>query len=587
MSLFKARHWWRTRCGSSEEFDQGSLCVDNVDNDPDGSSKIVTGSFQGVLRVYRPTSREFQPPHLLLEQQLGSPILQIEAGRFIPGQKGTIGIAVLHPRKISVYVVVMQQQNEDWSQYALERRYEHQLERTAYNFTYGPFAGVYDKDLLCVQSMDGMLSFFEQDVFAFGRFVSGFLLPGPLCYVAKSDAFVISTSQLTLESYKYQTLAAATASEEKRKADDTAPVAAGLVSQKRLVPEWTLNIGEAATAIFPARFSRALTSSQVDIVVVGERSIMCVKETGGAIRSQRRLEYSPACATPYRACPEDTGANDNLLVSSADPATLLVYRDAPPVQLAWAARLPSAPVALRVAPFGGVPGMMVALDQAGELSVLYLGTEPSAVMAGPPASELRDLKYAEMDAEMRQLEATIKELSGASRPEPSDRVVMAVADLAVSASPEDGLPCASARLLVSYSGAGTLVGVQVSVNCEKPVSAGQKLLALDTVSGSSTAPVSVPVSFRTTAKCSPTSLAVAFVATYLSPRGEPRTARYDYALPMAMVCRVTAPTRTAQHKIIVDTNRPPLAVRSLFKDLADAADSAPDKAAAAAVNECP
>ena len=33
MSLFQAREWWSTWCGSAdEEFDQGSLCIANIDN---------------------------------------------------------------------------------------------------------------------------------------------------------------------------------------------------------------------------------------------------------------------------------------------------------------------------------------------------------------------------------------------------------------------------------------------------------------------------------------------------------------------------------------------------------------------------
>lgn len=59
------------------------------------------------------------------------------------------------------------------------------------------------KDFMCVQSTDGMLSFFEQESFAFGRFLPGFLLPGPLTYVAKTDSFLTVSSSLLVESYKY------------------------------------------------------------------------------------------------------------------------------------------------------------------------------------------------------------------------------------------------------------------------------------------------------------------------------------------------------------------------------------------------
>ena len=59
---------------------------------------------------------------------------------------------------------------------------------------------------MCVQSMDGMLSFFEQESFAFGRFLPGFLLPGPLRYITKTDSFITVSSSRLVESYKYVTL---------------------------------------------------------------------------------------------------------------------------------------------------------------------------------------------------------------------------------------------------------------------------------------------------------------------------------------------------------------------------------------------
>lgn len=50
--------------------------------------------------------------------------------------------------------------------------------------------------------MDGMLMFFEQESYAFGRFLPGFLLPGPLSYCARTDAFLTVSSTRQVESYK-------------------------------------------------------------------------------------------------------------------------------------------------------------------------------------------------------------------------------------------------------------------------------------------------------------------------------------------------------------------------------------------------
>lgn len=41
MSLFKARDWWSAALGEGEEFDQGCLCVGDVDNSGTGHGQFV------------------------------------------------------------------------------------------------------------------------------------------------------------------------------------------------------------------------------------------------------------------------------------------------------------------------------------------------------------------------------------------------------------------------------------------------------------------------------------------------------------------------------------------------------------------
>lgn len=89
MSLFRLRESWSTKCGDSEEFEKGSLCIGNVDNERGDSGsccldKIVVGSLSGMLRIYKPQKNNYYPTDLLLEKQLEAPILQLEIGKFIP-----------------------------------------------------------------------------------------------------------------------------------------------------------------------------------------------------------------------------------------------------------------------------------------------------------------------------------------------------------------------------------------------------------------------------------------------------------------------------------------------------------------------
>ena len=57
------------------------------------------------------------------------------------------------------------------------------------------------RECICVQSMDGQLSIYEQEVFGFARFLPNVLIPGPLCYVKKTNAMVTVSGEGALEAY--------------------------------------------------------------------------------------------------------------------------------------------------------------------------------------------------------------------------------------------------------------------------------------------------------------------------------------------------------------------------------------------------
>lgn len=69
-----------------DEYDSGCMVVANIDNAADGEDKIVTGSFRGLLRVFYPRTRRAAASDavedLLLEVDLGAPILGVAAGNF-------------------------------------------------------------------------------------------------------------------------------------------------------------------------------------------------------------------------------------------------------------------------------------------------------------------------------------------------------------------------------------------------------------------------------------------------------------------------------------------------------------------------
>uniref|UniRef100_A0A8C6WKP5 Bardet-Biedl syndrome 9 n=1 Tax=Neogobius melanostomus TaxID=47308 RepID=A0A8C6WKP5_9GOBI len=530
MSLFKARDWWSSALGEGEEFDQGCLCVGDVDNSGTGHDKVVVGSYMGMLRIFSPHTikpnegAQGLAESQLLEVNLHNAIIQIELGKFV-SCSDLLHLAVLHPRKLSVYSVSGMAGNvEHGDQYQLKPVYEHNLQRTACNMTYGTFGGVTGHHSLCIQSMDGMLMFFEQDSYSFGRFLPGFLLPGPLVYNPRTDSFLTVSSARQLESYKYETLAVATEAENRQDAD--LPVKTG---GKRLTPDWTFVLGEQALELSVPSFSHASSS----IFVLGERNLYCLRDNG-QIRFMKKLEYNPSCFLPYASLTDGT---TNLLLGN-HTNMLLVYQD---VTLKWVAQLPFVPVAVRVASFPELKGVVVSLSSEGHLLCSYMGTDPS--FFSTPKVDARDVDYEQMEAELKTLQKNIRE---ASRTQDILPKADAQEDLTVTAvvsnsmdSPSraliqdiDGLPVPSVTVQLKLKSSGVVQAPRLNVLVQPPLSVTQNNFVLDTMR-------------------------------------VPRVLQARFSLPLALVCVSTSPAKSTKFKITVDTNQPPVDLRAMFPEFSD------------------
>ncbi|KAL1423985.1 hypothetical protein MTO96_020584 [Rhipicephalus appendiculatus] len=173
------------------------------------NDQIIVGSHSGVLRVYQPTCAQtedgtfenFRPQHMLLEFQMAQAILHVLLGQFVSASD-KLFIATLHPQRISVHNLAGDAgEAEPGTQYKLSLMYEHTLSAPSYCCVAGHFGGVKGQDFLCVQGVDGSLTFFEQENFAFTRYLPEFLLPGPLAYVAKTDSLVTVNTAFHLENF--------------------------------------------------------------------------------------------------------------------------------------------------------------------------------------------------------------------------------------------------------------------------------------------------------------------------------------------------------------------------------------------------
>ncbi|XP_040209116.1 protein PTHB1 isoform X1 [Rana temporaria] len=565
MSLFKARDWWSASLGENEEFDQGCLSVADVDNSESGQDKIIVGSYNGYLRIFSPhplkTGDAIQAEDLLLEVQLRDPILQVEVGKFVSGTE-LLHLAVLHPRKLCVYSVSGTLGNvEHGNQYQIKLMYEHNLQRTACNMTHGSFGGVKGRDLICIQSMDGMLMFFEQESYTFGRYLPGFLLPGPLRYSPRTDSFITVSSCQQVECYKYQVLAVATDAESKKETEQQK-----IGSGKKLLADWTLNIGEQALDISIVSFNNTVFS----IFVLGERNFFCLKENG-QIRFMKKLEYHPSCFLPFCSVSEGT---INSLVGNHNNM-LLVYQD---VTLKWAAQVPHVPVAVKVANFQDMKGIIVTLSDSGQLQCSYLGTDPSLFQA--PKVESRDINYEELDVEMKELQKIIKEASKTQdilpKAEKED-------DLILSATVSSTLDAVSQAVDIALeSEAVPSVTVKFCIRTKRQVQ--KTVLSITVPSFLATTqdqfifnsidqgiPKTASISVFLKGKCLPADLEGSAVASYstpteLNPEGVPRIAQCKFRLPLRLICSPVQPSKAANHKLTIDTNKPPVNLINMFSD---------------------
>ncbi|XP_024592754.1 protein PTHB1, partial [Neophocaena asiaeorientalis asiaeorientalis] len=531
MSLFKARDWWSTVLGEKEEFDQGCLCLADVDNTGNGQDKVIVGSFMGYLRIFNPhpvkTGDGAQAEDLLLEVHLRDPILQVEVGKFVSGTE-MLHLAVLHSRKLCVYSVSGSLGNvEHGTQYQIKLMYEHNLQRTACNMTYGSFGGVKGRDLICIQSMDGMLMVFEQESYAFGRFLPGSLLPGPLAYSSRTDSFITVSSCRQVESYKYQVLAFATDADKRQETEQQK-----LGSGKRLVVDWTLNIGEQALDICIVSFNQSASSV---FVLVSEGTINTL-----------------------------IGNHNNMLH---------VYQD---VTLKWATQLPHIPVAVRVGCLHDLKGVIVTLSDDGHLQCSYLGTDPSLFQA--PKVESRELNYDELDIELKELQKIIKDVNKSQGVWP---MTEREDDLKVSAMVSPNLDSVSQSTDVEV-GADLVPSVTVKVTLQNRV-ALQKIrlsvyvqpplvLTCDQFTFELMAPeMTRTVGFSVYLKGSylPPELEGNAVVSYSRPTGIPRVSQCKFRLPLKLICLPGQPSKTASHKLTIDTNKSPVSLLSLFPGFAN------------------
>ncbi|XP_064466327.1 protein PTHB1-like [Ornithodoros turicata] len=560
MSLFKARDCWSTVCGVDETFDKGCFCVSSLDTDPSQSDKVLVGSHSGVLRIYEPSCNQledgtfvqFRPEDVLLEYKMAHPILHVAVGHFVSGSK-KIYIATLHPLKLSILSFTADGDTDHGARYALSVVCEHTLQYSACCLVTGSFGGAKGRDLLCIQSLNGSLMFFEQESFAFTRFLPDVLLPGPIAYIAKTDSLVTISTALELESYRFQVLAIAS------ETADPSQSSSSIQKGKPVVADWCFSLGEQPLDISVVELPNGLAS----LLILGERMLFSFKPNG-IIQFSMKMDYTPACIFPYS---NESGETVQMLVATQS-SSLLIYQD---TTLKWAARLDYTPVALARANVRGIKGMIVALSEGGMLSCCYLGTEPS--LFSSPVPETRAFVFEEAERELQNLRriisSSMSSVPSSSTPETELKVRLQTSTMSeVSSVGHDGpddedlvsIPAAVVKIHLQAS--SHLSNIRVCIDVTKPLSATPAEFTLDSLSDHHQAVITV----QQTGRAIPSSLEMGVVAIFQNSSGATRLAQATLHLPLILVVRPCLPNKSWEHKVTLEMDKQTVPLNELFPE---------------------
>ncbi|ERL86761.1 hypothetical protein D910_04167 [Dendroctonus ponderosae] len=544
MSLFKIRQFWSTTSEDDEYFDHNSLLVAKINSDFD---YVVTGSQSGVLRIFCPncevsengTYAGFNPNDVIVEKILDHPILQVGSGRLVSGNSAT-QLAVLHPKELLVFSLILKPgKTQHGNQSYLQLVYEHKLRKSSANFVIGPFGESQNRDFVCVQSLDGILSFFEQESQISYVALPDFLLPGPLGYVIKTDSFVTVSSSWEIVSYRYKTLA-----EVAEESGDPIHL------KQKISTEWAYNFGE---SVIDLQVISDVINKEVWIVVLGEKNLLCLSENG-RLKCMKKLDYSPICMETYVI---DTNL---FTLVTAETNMLLVYEN---TMLKWSAHLDFLPTAIHRAFLKGIRGTLVLLSDEGRLECCYLGTEPSFFVA-PPVS-VPEIDFEKAEHELLALETVI---SKSNNNVDSEIVVCTFQHNIKNAA--SNYMCGLKITIVPQA---SFQEVQVTILVQRPLKVRTSIKC-----GVCSSLIYFSNLCETARVCSHAfldeaqdvpSLIVEVKVSVINTFGVPRALTRFTLLPSSLILEAAGAEKENKHKITLTTDQPPRALASLFEEYCD------------------
>lgn len=129
----------------------------------------------------------------------------------------------------------------------------------------------------------------------------------------------------------------------RRKGGDVESPLSTSQSSKRVLPEWSFNLGECALSI---QTSQRIRNTPQTIIVLGERNLFAINDAGQLIYMSK-FEYSPSSFLIYTNETKTDGQSDASVryIIGTHSHTLFIVQDA---HIRWAAHIDFAPVHIEV-----------------------------------------------------------------------------------------------------------------------------------------------------------------------------------------------------------------------------------------------
>lgn len=109
-------------------------------------------------------------------------------------------LVILHMQEVVIYSFSFKE-----DQLSLLPINQYSLNHMSHDMIIGGFGRV-NNDLICVQSLDGLLQVFDHNSQLLTYQLSDVILPGPLTYISTTDTILTVTTARYIEGYLYQSL---------------------------------------------------------------------------------------------------------------------------------------------------------------------------------------------------------------------------------------------------------------------------------------------------------------------------------------------------------------------------------------------